>query len=110
VLDSDYFSEVMPDTSRTTRVVRFGPYEADIAGAELRKNGRRIKLQDRPFDILRILLERAREVVTREEFRKRLWPADTFVDFDHSLNSSVNKLRLGELISTVTHPSGRTQC
>src|SRR6266851_355878 len=83
----------MPDPSRTTGVVRFGPYEADFAAAELRKHGKRIKLQERPLDILQILLKRPGEVVTREEFRERLWPSDTFVDFDHSLNSSVNKLR-----------------
>jgi eukaryotic-like serine/threonine-protein kinase len=83
----------MPDPSRAVGVVRFGPYEADFAGAELRKNGIRIKLQDRPFDILQILLERPGEVIRREEFRNRLWPADTFVDFDHSLNASINKLR-----------------
>jgi DNA-binding winged helix-turn-helix (wHTH) protein/tetratricopeptide (TPR) repeat protein/TolB-like protein len=93
VLDSDHFRIAMPDRSRTTGVVRFGPYEADFAGAELRKNGRRIKLQDRPFEILQILLERPSEVIGREEFRNRLWPADTFVDFDHSLNASINKLR-----------------
>jgi DNA-binding winged helix-turn-helix (wHTH) protein/tetratricopeptide (TPR) repeat protein len=83
----------MPDPSRAVGVVRFGPYEADFAGAELRKNGIRIKLQDRPFDILQILLERPGEVIKRDEFRNRLWPADTFVDFDHSLNASINKLR-----------------
>jgi DNA-binding winged helix-turn-helix (wHTH) protein/tetratricopeptide (TPR) repeat protein len=83
----------MPDPSRAVGVVRFGPYEADFAGAELRKNGMRIKLQDRPFDILQILLERPGEVITRDEFRNRLWSADTFVDFDHSLNVSINKLR-----------------
>jgi eukaryotic-like serine/threonine-protein kinase len=93
VLDFAYFGEAMPDPSRTTGAVRFGPYEADFAGAELRKNGRKIKLQDRPFDILQILLERPGEVISREEFCKRLWPADTFVDFDHSLNASINKLR-----------------
>jgi DNA-binding winged helix-turn-helix (wHTH) protein/tetratricopeptide (TPR) repeat protein/TolB-like protein len=93
VLDSDYFSKAMPDPSRNRGAVRFGPYEADFAGAELRKNGMRIKLQDRPFDILQILLERPGEVITRDEFRNRLWPADTFVDFDHSLNASINKLR-----------------
>src|SRR5260370_20964794 len=83
----------MADPSRTTGVVRFGPYEADFAAEELRKHGRRIKLQERPLDILQILLKRPGEVVTREEFRERLWPSDAFVDFDHSLNSSVNKLR-----------------
>jgi DNA-binding winged helix-turn-helix (wHTH) protein/tetratricopeptide (TPR) repeat protein/TolB-like protein len=93
VLDCGYLCKAMPDPSRVVRVVRFGPYEADFPGAELRKNGIRIKLQDRPFDILQILLERPGEIVTREEFRNRLWPADTFVDFDHSLNASINKLR-----------------
>lgn len=76
-----------------SRFVRFGLYEADFAAGELRKNGQKIKLQDRPFEILRILLERPGEIVSREEFRERLWSADTFVDFDHSLNASVNKLR-----------------
>jgi len=83
----------MEDVSKTPRMVRFGLYEADFAAGELRKNGARIKLQDRPFEILRILLERPGEIVSREEFFKRLWPADTFVDFDHSLNASINKLR-----------------
>jgi DNA-binding winged helix-turn-helix (wHTH) protein/tetratricopeptide (TPR) repeat protein len=75
------------------RVVRFGLFEADLAAGELRKNGRRVRLQDRPFEILSILLERPGEVIRREEFRERLWPSDTFVDFDHSLNASINKLR-----------------
>jgi len=83
----------MPEPARSTRVMRFGLFEADFAAGELRKSGLKIKLQDRPFEILSILLERPGELVTREEFRQRLWPADTFVDFDHSLNASVNKLR-----------------
>src|SRR6266849_3475276 len=73
--------------------VRFGLYEADLQARELRKSGIRIKLQDQPFQILASLLERPGEVVTREELQKRLWPADTFVDFDLSLNSAVKKLR-----------------
>ena len=93
MLDFDCFGATMTHASRIPGLVRFGPYEADFAGAELRKNGMRIKLQDRPFDILQILLERPGKVITREEFRNRLWPADTFVDFDHSLNASINKLR-----------------
>jgi TolB-like protein/DNA-binding winged helix-turn-helix (wHTH) protein/Tfp pilus assembly protein PilF len=83
----------MAESPRLSRVLRFGLYEADLDAAELRKNGLKVKLQDRPFEILKILLERPGEVITREEFRQRLWPADTFVDFDHSLNGSINKLR-----------------
>ncbi len=83
----------MPQPPRAPRVIRFGLYEADLAARELRREGSRVKLQDRPFEILTILLERPNEVVTREEFRERLWSADTFVDFDHSLNTSMNRLR-----------------
>lgn len=73
--------------------VRFGVFTADLAAAELRKNGVRIRLQEQPFQVLAYFLERPGEVVTREELRQKLWPADTFVDFDHSLNTAVNKLR-----------------
>ncbi len=83
----------MAPNPSTSRFARFGLYEVDFAAGELRKNGFCIKLQDRPFEILKILLERPGEIVTRDEFRQRLWPADTFVDFDHSLNASINKLR-----------------
>ena len=83
----------MYEPSRTSRTIRFGLYEADLAAGELRRNGQKIKVQDRPFEILTMLLKRPGEVVTREEFRQKLWPADTFVDFDHSLNASINKLR-----------------
>jgi len=68
-------------------------FEADLQARELRKSGRRLRLQDQPFFVLAALLERPGTVVTREELRQRLWPADTFVDFDHSLNTAVNKLR-----------------
>ena len=74
-------------------VVRFGPFEADLAAGELRKHGVKLKLVGHPLEILAVLLERAGEAVTREELRARLWPSDTFVDFDHGLNASVNKLR-----------------
>lgn len=74
-------------------VVRFDTYEVDLRAGELYKAGHRIKLQDQPFQILAMLLERAGQVVGREELQKRLWPADTFVDFDHSLNTAVKKLR-----------------
>jgi TolB-like protein/DNA-binding winged helix-turn-helix (wHTH) protein len=73
--------------------VRFGPFEATFTSRELRKHGVRIRLPGQPFDILAILLERAGEVVTREELRRRLWRADTFVDFDHGMNNAVKKLR-----------------
>jgi DNA-binding winged helix-turn-helix (wHTH) protein len=74
-------------------IARFSDYEVDLRAAELYKSGRKIKLQVQPFQILAILLERPGEVVTRAELQKRLWPADTFVDFDHSLNTAVKKLR-----------------
>jgi len=75
------------------RVFRFGVYEADLRTGELRKNGLKIRVQEQPFQVLAYLLEHAGDVVTREELRARLWPADTFVDFDHSLNTAINKLR-----------------
>jgi cholera toxin transcriptional activator len=75
------------------RVVRFGIFELNLTAAELRKSGVRIRLQEQPFQVLSLLLQRPGEVVTREELRQQLWPADTFVDFDHSLNTAVNKLR-----------------
>jgi TolB-like protein/DNA-binding winged helix-turn-helix (wHTH) protein/Tfp pilus assembly protein PilF len=75
------------------RSVRFGPFEADLHSGELRKHGRRIKIQDQPFQVLALLLERAGEVVTREELRQKLWPADTFVDFDVGLNTAIKRLR-----------------
>ena len=77
------------------RFVRFGPFEADLQSGDLRKQGFKIRLRGRPFDILALLLERPGEVVTRETLRERLWTADTFVDFDHGLNTSVNRLREG---------------
>jgi cholera toxin transcriptional activator len=82
-----------PHTSPAGRVVRFGVFEADLSAGELRKSGLRIRLQEQPFQVLAFLLDRPGEVVTREQIRQKLWPADTFVDFDHSLNTAVNKLR-----------------
>lgn len=83
----------MPWTPRSSSVVRFDAFEVDLRAAELYKAGRKIKLQVQPLHILAMLLEHPGEVVTREELRQRLWPADTFVDFDHSLNTAVKKLR-----------------
>lgn len=72
---------------------RFDDYEADLRAAELWRKGNRLKLQLQPFQVLVALLERPKDVVTREELRQRLWPEDTFVDFDHGLNTAVAKLR-----------------
>lgn len=72
---------------------RFDDFEADLKAAELRRNGTRLKLQLQPFQVLVALLERPKDVVTREELRQRLWPEDTFVDFDHGLNTAMAKLR-----------------
>ena len=74
-------------------VVRFGAFEADLGSGELRKQGLRIKLHNQPFQVLVMLLERPGEVVTREELHARIWASDTFVDFEHGLNTAVNKLR-----------------
>ena len=75
------------------RPIHFGVFEVDLKAGELRKNGVKIKLREQPFQILSLLLERSGEVVTREELRHKLWSTDTFVDFDHSLNAAVKKLR-----------------
>jgi eukaryotic-like serine/threonine-protein kinase len=83
----------MPVESHPANVVRFGMFEADLRTGELRKQGRRIKLQEQPFLVLKVLLGRAGEIVSREELRLQIWSADTFVDFDNSLNTSINKLR-----------------
>jgi DNA-binding winged helix-turn-helix (wHTH) protein len=77
----------------SSRLVRFGAFEADLREGELRKGGLKLKLTGQPFQVLAILLERPGDVVTREELQKRLWPADTFVDFEHGLNAAVNRLR-----------------
>lgn len=75
------------------QTLRFAAFEADLKTGELRKNGIKIKLQEKPFQILSLLLEHPGELVTREELRQKLWPANTFVDFDHSLGTAVAKLR-----------------
>jgi TolB-like protein/DNA-binding winged helix-turn-helix (wHTH) protein/Tfp pilus assembly protein PilF len=71
----------------------FGVFELDFRSGELRKHGLRVRLQEQPFQVLAMLLEHSGEVITREELQKRLWPADTFVDFDHGLNKAINKIR-----------------
>jgi len=91
--------EVRPTTANP---VRFGMFEVDLQACEVRKRGIKIKLQDQPFQILRILLEHAGEVVPREIIQKRIWPADTFVDFDHGLYNAIKRLRvaLGDTAET----------
>jgi TolB-like protein len=74
--------------------VRFDVYELDMRAAELRKQGALVKLQEQPFRILEILLERPGQVVTREELRQKIWPSDTFVDFDHGINNAIKRLRV----------------
>jgi cholera toxin transcriptional activator len=82
----------MPEAS-PRKAVRFGAFEVDLVSGELRKNGTRIRLQEQPFRVLAMLLERPGEMVSREDLHSKLWPGDTFVDFDHGLNTAVNKLR-----------------
>ena len=92
----------MPSSSAPNRVVQFGVFEVDLRSGELRKAGTRVKLHDQPFQILVMLLDRPGDLVTREEIRHKLWPGDTFVDFDHGLNNAVNRLRdaLGDSADT----------
>ena len=73
--------------------MRFGVYELDLHSGELRKSGARLTLQQQPLQLLSALLEQPGELVTREELRKRSWPDDTFVDFEHGLNAAVKRLR-----------------
>jgi cholera toxin transcriptional activator len=92
----------LPSSNRETSLLRFGVFEVDLAAGELRKNGARIRLQEQPFQVLTALLQNAGRVVTRDYLRETIWPADTFVDFDHSLNTAVNKIResLGDSASS----------
>src|ERR1700722_13382094 len=83
----------MQHTSHASKIVRCGVFEIDLKAFELRKHGLRLKLAEQPFQILAILLEQPGEVITRDEVRERLWPGDTFVDFDHGLNNAVMRLR-----------------
>ena len=82
----------MPD-SQFPAIIRFDVFEIDLQAGELRKQGRKVKVQEQPLRVLSLLLKRSGQVVTREELREQLWPADTFVDFDHGLNSAVARLR-----------------
>jgi predicted ATPase/DNA-binding winged helix-turn-helix (wHTH) protein len=82
----------MEPTARAP-IIRFGTFEADLSAGELRKGGVRIRLHGQPFEVLAMLLQRPGEVIPREELRQRLWSTDTFVDFDHGVNTAINRLR-----------------
>lgn len=83
----------MEPAPRLGNRVRFRSFELDLQSGELRKHGLKLKLQGQPIDLLAVLLDRAGVLVTREELRRNLWPQDTFVDFEHGLNSAINRLR-----------------
>jgi len=82
------------DRCRSRGVVRFGLFEADLHAGELRKGGTRIRLQEQPFQVLTVLLQHPGELITREELRSQVWPENTFVEFDHALNTAVKKIRV----------------
>src|SRR5215469_9915983 len=81
------------ESAQPVRSVRFGTFEANLPGGELRKRGIRLKLHDQPFEVLAMLIARPGELITREEIQQQLWPSGTFVDFENGLNSAVNRLR-----------------
>jgi eukaryotic-like serine/threonine-protein kinase len=83
-----------PPPRNGSRTVRFGAFEADLYSGEVRKSGNRVKLQDQPFKVLQILLERPGDLVSREELQTRIWPEETYGDFDHAVNVAVGKLRM----------------
>src|SRR5260221_7074151 len=83
----------MTSVHHTRTAFRFGRFELDLHARELRKDGVRLRLQDQPFEVLAMLLERPGEVITRDQLRQRLWPEGTFVDFEHGVNAAVKRLR-----------------
>ena len=83
----------MQDFRSSQGNVRFGAFELDEDAGELRREGIKVRLQEQPLQILQILLEQPGKVITREELRKRIWPSDTFVDFDHGINNAIKRLR-----------------
>jgi DNA-binding winged helix-turn-helix (wHTH) protein len=83
----------MTSTTREGTRHKFGAFEADVRASELRKAGKKVKVQLQPMQVLAALLEQPGEIVTREDLRKRIWPEDTFVDFEHGLNTAIKKLR-----------------
>jgi len=94
--------DFMPLPSAERRIYRFGAFEVDVQAGEVRKQGIRIRVQDQPLRLLIALLERPGELITREELHRRLWPGETFVDFEHGLNAAVTRLRqaLGDSAQT----------
>ena len=93
----------MPEPSTPAPpIITFGVFELHLRSGELRKAGKRIGLQEQPLRTLTLLLERPGDLITREELRERLWPGNTFVDFEHSLNAVINRLRdtLGDSADT----------
>src|SRR5215472_18898742 len=82
-----------PENGSKSRILRFATFEVDLQARELRKNGLKLKLQGQPLEVLAMLLEQPGELVSRERLRERLWPTDTFVDFDHGVNTAINRLR-----------------
>lgn len=89
----DLGTSTVNETSPATRVIRFGVFEVDLRTAELRKQGVRIRLPGQSLQVLEALLLRPGELVTREELKQKLWPSDTFGDFEHGLNAAVNRVR-----------------
>jgi DNA-binding winged helix-turn-helix (wHTH) protein len=83
----------MPQHEPSSRLVRFASFELDLKTGELHQDGVRVRLQEQPFQVLSLLVERAGDLVTRDELRTRLWPGSVFVDFDHGLNKAIAKLR-----------------
>ncbi len=81
------------EAAPSANAIGFGPFRLDLKAGELHKDGHRIRLQEQPFQVLKMLLERPGEVVTREAIRQKLWPNDTNVEFDHSINAAIKKLR-----------------
>ena len=83
----------MAANAQPSRRLSFDEFEVDLRSGELWERGNRLRLQDQPFQVLRVLLERRGEIVTRDELKQTLWPADTFVNFDDGLNTAVRKIR-----------------
>ena len=83
----------MKEPDVAARVIRFGVFEVDLRSAELRKQGVRIRLPGQSFQVLEALLLRPGELVTREELKQKLWPSDSFGDFEHGINAAVNRVR-----------------
>ena len=82
----------MEDLGSARTLVRFGAFELDQDAGELRKQGAKIRLQEQPLQVLQILLEHHGKLVAREELQRRIWPSDTFVDFDHGINNAIKRL------------------